>query len=552
MKKFVGIDLGTSNSTVSVVSEDAKNIGEEVRSLPIVQLDENRDFIRDKKNLPSAIYYELDKNLVFTGLYAKEVYKRGNKPLQCIKSIKTRIGGESVIEIPYEVEKNKVEEYTVTECSAIFLKTIKKSTEEQINESIESVVVTVPAAFNTDEREAVLNAMKLAGFKERNILDEPTAVLLYEINKKSNDLFAMKNNEKYLIYDIGGGTLDVTIANINKENVANIDILARSPRRNFGGDDFDKYMAAYVLKHFEAVREKIENRAMEDRHRIIARIIANCEESKIIVNKKIKEANGNLKKLKRAFHRPKNFEIIDEMKVEKVKFDKEKLEEIFRNLIEDEDSDLIIPINECLKEAKLKKEEIDNIILTGGSSDFFIVEEALINFFGERIENKLRYVNDEAAVSKGAAIYNYHLHSGAEGIKLNNMKDKLADDIYIKVKGNFKKIISRSAKADDEGEFYIDIVEENQSDIGIFLYYGLNDNPENYTPIEGKYINLIVPKDKGEKLKVKWSMDKDKIIKFVISELDEELVLKNINTLSELEIKNNKINKLEINKYEEV
>lgn len=552
MDQYIGIDLGTSNSTVSFIeTEVAKKIDviSELKSLPIYQLDDNKQLKTNEIKLPSALYFELNQHnkKVYTGEYGKSVYASGDKPMQSIKSIKTRIGGEAVVEVPYENNPSMEEKYDITDCSAILLKTIKESTEEQLNSSIKNVVVTVPAAFNNDEREAVKNAILLAGFEQFDILDEPTAVLLYEINRKANDLFSERNDENYLIYDIGGGTLDVTIAKISKTHKIDINILARSPRRNFGGDDFDKFIAAYLLENFERTKYPIEKRTEEEQMMIIARLVSKGEEIKIELNKKVKEGLVNPKKMKKAKIYA-DFELIKDLRIVKVKVDKDVLDNLFYGLVHEEEGDLIMPINESLKLANLTKNDIGKIILTGGSSDFYIVEEAIKNFFNKNIN--ITYVQEETAVSKGAAIYNYHTSGGESGIPLN-VEDRMDDDIYLKEGDEFRKVISKSDSLKRAGSFDIEIIEENQSEIGLFLYYGIGEDVESYIPIEGKFISLIMPMEVGEKIKVNWELDRNKIMKFYITELGEELVLKNLNSYSLEDIKNNKINDLIINSDDE-
>lgn len=552
MDQYIGIDLGTSNSTVSFIeTEVAKKIDviSELKSLPIYQLDDNKQLKTNEIKLPSALYFELNQHSkkVYTGEYGKSVYASGDKPMQSIKSIKTRIGGEAVVEVPYENNPSMEEKYDITDCSAILLKTIKESTEEQLNSSIKNVVVTVPAAFNNDEREAVKNAILLAGFEQFDILDEPTAVLLYEINRKANDLFSERNDENYLIYDIGGGTLDVTIAKISKTHKIDINILARSPRRNFGGDDFDKFIAAYLLENFERTKYPIEKRTEEEQMMIIARLVSKGEEIKIELNKKVKEGLVNPKKMKKAKIYA-DFELIKDLRIVKVKVDKDILDNLFYGLVHEEEGDLIMPINESLKLANLTKNDIGKIILTGGSSDFYIVEEAIKNFFNKNIN--ITYVQEETAVSKGAAIYNYHTSGGESGIPLN-VEDRMDDDIYLKEGDEFRKVISKSDSLKRAGSFDIEIIEENQSEIGLFLYYGIGEDVESYIPIEGKFISLIMPMEVGEKIKVNWELDRNKIMKFYITELGEELVLKNLNSYSLEDIKNNKINDLIINSDDE-
>ena len=552
MGQYIGIDLGTSNSTVSFIDSDISRsieVVNELKSLPIYQLDENKQLKTNEIKLASALYFELSQHSkkVYTGEYAKSVYASGDKPMQSIKSIKTRIGGEAVVEVPYEYNVAIQENYDITDCSAILLKTIKESTQEQLCREIKDIVVTVPAAFNNDEREAVKNAILLSGFEKFDILDEPTAVLLYEINKRANDLFSSGNNENYLIYDIGGGTLDVTIAKISKTHKVDINILARSPRRNFGGDDFDKFIAAYLLENFEKTKHPIEKRTEEEQMMIIARLASKGEELKIELNKKIKEGLVNPKKMKKAKIYA-DFELIKDLRVVKVKIDKEILDNLFYKLVNEESADLIMPIKESLELASLDKTSIDKIILTGGSSDFYIVEEAVRNFFGKNIS--INYVQEETAVSKGAAIYNYHSNGGDSGIPLS-VEDRMDDDIYLKEGDNFRKVISKSDSMRRKGEFYIEIMEENQSDVGLFLYYGMGDSIESYIPIEGKFISLVMPMEVGEKIKVNWKLDRNKIMKFSITELGEELVLKNLNSCGLEEIRNSKINDLIINSCED-
>lgn len=551
MAIYCGIDLGTTNSTVSVIQVDGYTFEEPIdilKTIPIYQLDKHKNVMKDKISLPSSIYFDLDNNNIYTGVYAKDVYGSGNKPMQTIRSVKTRMGGESLVEIPY-TKSDKSIYFNMVQCSALFLKTIKKSIELQFeNEEVKGAVVTVPAAFNIDERQATRNAMLLAGFEEVYILDEPTAALLYYANdsyNKPGGLEVSENEEVYrMVYDIGGGTTDVSIARMMLDEEDNLDlkIVGRSPRMDLGGDDFDQYLASYFLSRFEQGEEDIHDLSVPDQNRMISRIVYNAEREKISINEKIKENLGNERKLKRLKNYV-SFEVINGKYLVDVELNKEKLNNIFYDLVSTSEAKVLKAVKDALRDAELRKEDISEVILTGGMSNFYIVEEALRNYFGENTRFVL--IDTESAVSKGAVIYHYQ-QENESGIKLK-VEDKLSDDIFIKDGNEFYILIPRTAKPGDCGSFEYEIKEDNLCNIDIFLYYGRGNNPENYTPISGKFAELKNPKSKGDKLKVNWELDEDKIIKIFIEELGEKIEINSSNDYDENKIKNDIIQNLCIN-----
>ena len=224
---YVGIDLGTTNSTVSVIQTEERRLRtpiEHLRSIPILQYDKDFNLTRDRYTLPSYFYCKIDSDSkkVYTGEWAKNIYAAGNQPMNTFTGIKTRMGGESMIEIPGETEEDGIQ-LDMAQCSALLLKTMKKSVEEQFSQQIDHLVVTVPAAFNSDERQATRDAIEMAGFTNFHILDEPAATLLYFINNGDGCLMqnSVELNGKYvMIYDIGGGTLDICIAKLEEDEAS--------------------------------------------------------------------------------------------------------------------------------------------------------------------------------------------------------------------------------------------------------------------------------------------------------------------------------------------
>ncbi|MFI3211257.1 MAG: Hsp70 family protein [Peptostreptococcaceae bacterium] len=547
---YCGIDLGTTNSTVSIILDDG--FGDDpielVQTLPIYQLDEMKNILKDKISLPSSIYFDLDNENVYTGVYAKNEYGRGNKPMQTIRSVKTRIGGESLVEIPHEKDKSKKEYFDMIECSAILLKTIKKSVELQYpDEDILGAVVTVPAAFNIDERQATRNAMLLAGFDEIHILDEPTAALLYYVNDYKNkaDGNDLDSKDSYkLVYDIGGGTTDVSIAKMNLDDDDNLDlkIVGRSPRMDFGGDDFDQYLASYLLSRFEQGEPDIHLMSEEDQNRMIARMVFNAEKEKIVINEKIKKVLGNESRLKRLkIH--SSFEVINGKYIHNIELNKDTINSIYDDLISSEEAKVLQAIKSALADANLDKSVIGEIILTGGMSNFYVVEETLRKYFGDSVRFIL--IDTESSVSKGAVIHHYQQEYD-EGIKLR-LEDKLSDDIFIKQGRDFKLIIPRSVVPGTCGEYEYEIMDDSLVKIEVFLYYGRGENPEHYTPIEGKFAYLDSPKKKGDKIKINWELNEDKIINIHIEELNQRIEINSSKEYTHEEVRNSKIQKLNLN-----
>ncbi|MDM8535978.1 Hsp70 family protein [Desulfobacterales bacterium HSG17] len=542
---FCGIDLGTTNSTVSIIRMERRSDDpmDHLETRPIHQYDESFHFDKDSIILPSSIYFDLDNSRVYTGKYAKSMYATGDRPMQTIRSVKTRIGGESLVEIPKINSPDNIQYFDMVQCSALLLKTIRQSLKEQFGQDIDETFITVPAAFNTDERQATINAAFLSGFKKIGILDEPTAALLYYINGGEGDLsddFIENDSEYKLVYDIGGGTLDVSIAKISEDDEGDVevDIVARSPRMDLGGDDFDQYIAAYFLSEFEKPRKSIEKRSKEEQSKIIARIVSQAENYKIELNKAIKQKLGESKKLEK-IKKYVNFEIVNNMYIQEIVLTKEIVDQILSGLI---NGKILDPVERSLKSAKLNKSKISEVLITGGMSNFYSVEEALRNFFGSGI--RLIPIDSVTAVSKGAAIHHYTKYND-KLIKIK-LKDIMSDDIFIKIGDEFEIFIPKTTKPDTEGTFTY-TVPEALADLAVFLYSGTGSKPENFVPLSGKFIPLYRRYLEREEITIHWKLNKNKIISIEIPELNGHFKVQKNQSYGTKEIENNFIQKLKIN-----
>lgn len=534
---YVGIDLGTTNSTVSVIQTDERRLRnpiEHLRSIPILQYDKDFNLTREQYTLPSYFYckFDGDSKKVYTGEWAKNIYATGNQPMNTFTGIKTRMGGESMVTIPGKTEEDALQ-LDMTQCSALLLKTMKKSIEEQFDQEIDHLVVTVPAAFNTDERQATRDAIEMAGFENFHILDEPAATLLYFINNGDGCLMENSvdlNGKHIMIYDIGGGTLDICIAKLEEDETSyeyesmKVSIASRSKRENLGGNDFDQYLGAYFLSEFENRTAKISTRPVADQNKIIARVVSQAEKYKIDLNNKLKEHLDNPRRLSRIVMTPE-FEVIDGQFVQGINLDKATLEEVYAGILQDSDRQNILrPVKESIKAAEnLRKEDISLIILTGGMSNFYAVESTLREYFGD--DTQIITVDTTTSVSKGAAIDAYNYSPDNIHLKKMQLEDRLAEDIFLRTPNGFEKLISKSdISSKKKGDFTYTIPEENMSRIPIFLFYGQDPNfPEDFAQIAGKMVELPRRYEVGEEIKLSWSIDQNGVI--TVASLGEEIKL---------------------------
>jgi len=557
---YVGIDLGTTNSTVSVIQTEDRRLRnpiDHLSSIPILQYDKDFNLTRDKYTLPSYFYCKNDgaAKKVYTGEWAKNIYATGNQPMNTFTGIKTRMGGESMITISGKSEDDELQ-LDMTQCSALLLKTMKQSIKEQFDQEIDHLVVTVPAAFNTDERQATRDAIEMAGFTNFHILDEPAATLLYFINNGDGCLMQNSvdlNNKYIMIYDIGGGTLDICIAKLEEDDTSyeyenmKVSIASRSKRENLGGNDFDQYLGAYFLSEFENRTVKISTRPVDDQNKIIARVVSQAEKYKIDLNNKLKEHIDNPRKLSRIVMTPE-FEVIDGQFVQGINLDKATLEEVYAGIITDSDRQNILrPVKESIKSAEnLSKEDISLIILTGGMSNFYAVEATLKEYFGDEIP--MITVDTATSVSKGAAIDAYNYSPDNIHLKKMSLEDRLAEDIFLRTNTGFQKLISKNEiSTKKKGQFTYTIQQENMTNLPIFLFYGQDTNfTEDFTQIAGKMVPLSRRFEVGEQVTLEWSIDQNGVITISLDELGEEIKL-NHGVNQELLAKKKIIDEIQIN-----
>jgi molecular chaperone DnaK len=370
-KKIIGIDLGTTNSVVAVLE------GANPTVIP------NAEGLR---TTPSIVAYTASREIIVGQLAKRQSVVN---PENTFSSVKRFIGckfdeiqGETNL-IPYKVfnDNGKIKihcpnlgkDFSPEEISASVLKKLVTDASKYLKENVTQGIVTVPAYFNDSQRLATKDAGTIAGLEVLRILNEPTAAALaYGLDKKTNEMV--------LIFDLGGGTFDVSILEVGDEV---FEVLATSGDTHLGGDDFDKAIFEYILKEFE----KAEGINLIPDKQALQRILEASEKAKIELSM-LKTTRINIPFITIDGQVPKHIDMA---------FDRSKFEALSKDLL----SRCTTPVELALKDAKLTKADIDEVILVGGSTRIPAVRNLLSDLIGKSLNET---VNPDEVVALGAAV----------------------------------------------------------------------------------------------------------------------------------------------------
>ncbi|MFZ1378211.1 MAG: molecular chaperone DnaK, partial [Saprospiraceae bacterium] len=388
MGKIIGIDLGTTNSCVSVM---------EGNEAVVIANDEGR------RTTPSVVAF-LDNGERKVGDPAKR--QAITNPKKTIASIKRFMGARfdevtsEVSRMAYKVVKGDNNTcrvdidgrlYTAQEISAITLQKMKKTAEDFLGHEVTEAVITVPAYFNDSQRQATIEAGEIAGLKVRRIINEPTAAALaYGMDKKTKDM-------TIAVYDLGGGTFDVSILELG-DGV--FEVKSTNGDTHLGGDDFDQVIIDFLADHFKSQ----ENIDLRKDPMALQRLKEAGEKAKIELSSSA-ETEINLPYITAVDGVPKHLV---------VKLSRSKFEQLADQLVQR----TLKPCMEALKDAGLQKSDIDEVILVGGSTRIPKIQQVVEEFFGKK-PNK--GVNPDEVVAIGAAIQG--------GVLTGEVKDVLLLDV---------------------------------------------------------------------------------------------------------------------------
>ena len=388
MSKIIGIDLGTTNSCVSVME------GNEPVVIPNSE---------GKRTTPSIVAF-VEGGERKVGDPAKR--QAVTNPTKTVYSIKRFMGNKfsesskEATRVPYKVVKGDNDTprvdidgrlYTPQEISAMVLQKMKKTAEDYLGQDVSEAVVTVPAYFNDAQRQATKEAGEIAGLKVSRIINEPTAAALAYGLDKSND------DKKIVVFDFGGGTHDVSILELG-DGV--FEVLATDGDTHLGGDDVDEKIINWLAEEFKAE----ENMDLRKDPMALQRLKEAAEKAKIELSSS-PTTEINLPYVTATASGPKHLV----RSLSKAKFEQ---------LIDDLVKRTIKPCQTALKNADLSTSDIDEIILVGGSTRIPAIQEAVEKFFGK---SPSKGVNPDEVVSLGAAIQG--------GVLTGDVKDVLLLDV---------------------------------------------------------------------------------------------------------------------------
>ena len=393
MAKMIGIDLGTTNSCVSVMDGKTPKVVENSEG---------------DRTTPSYVAYT-DGDILVGQPAKRQAVTNPTDTLYAVKRLIGRKFNEDAVKkdqdiVPYKIVKAEngdawVEARGKTiappEVSAKILQKMKKTAEDFLGSEVSEAVITVPAYFNDDQRKATKDAGKIAGLDVKRIINEPTAAALaYGLDKQ-------KNEQKIAVYDLGGGTFDVSVIEIsNLDGEQSFDVLSTNGDTFLGGEDFDLRLIDYLAEEFK----KEQGVDLKNDPMAIQRLKEAAEKAKIELSSST-QTDINLPYVTADASGPKHLNM---------KLSRAKLESLVEDLI----IKTIEPCKQALKDAGLNPNDINEVILVGGQTRMPKVQESVKNFFGKEPKKE---VNPDEAVAMGAAIQ--------AGVLGGDVKDVLLLDV---------------------------------------------------------------------------------------------------------------------------
>ena len=511
MSKMIGIDLGTTNSCVSVMDGDKPKVIENSEG---------------DRTTPSVVAYT-DEDILVGQSAKRQAVTNPQDTLYAIKRLIGRKFDEEAVKkdqdiVPYKITKAdngdawveaKGKNIAPPEVSAKILQKMKKTAEDYLGAEVKEAVITVPAYFNDDQRKATKDAGAIAGLDVKRIINEPTAAALaYGLDKQQNE-------QKIAVYDLGGGTFDVSIIEIsNVDGEQSFDVLSTNGDTFLGGEDFDLRLIDFLADEFK----KDQGMDLRNDPMAIQRLKEAAEKAKIELSSS-NQTDINLPYVTADASGPKHLN---------VKLTRAKLESLVEDLI----NKTITPCEKALKDAGLSSSDINEIILVGGQTRMPKVQAVVKSFFNKEPKKE---VNLDEAVAMGAAIQ--------AGVLGGDVKDVLLLDVTpltlgIETMGGVRTpLIEKNSTIPTKKSQIFSTAEDNQPAVTIHVLQGEREMASGNKSLGRFDLTDIPPAPRGTpQIEVTFDIDANGILNVAAKDQatgkEQSIVIKGSSGLSEEEI----------------
>ncbi len=512
MGKIIGIDLGTTNSCVAIMEGDKARVIENSEG---------------DRTTPSVVAFTDDGEVLVGQPAKRQAVTNPHNTLFAVKRLIGRKFDEDVVQrdiglMPYKISKAKNGDAWINvngkdlappEISARILQKMKKTVDDYLGEDVKAAVITVPAYFNDSQRQATKDAGRIAGLDVKRIINEPTAAALaYGLDKKRGD-------HKIAVYDLGGGTFDISIIEIAEiDGEHQFEVLSTNGDTFLGGEDFDRRLIDYLAEQFK------KDQGMDLRGDPLAmqRLKEGAEKAKIELSSSA-QSEVNLPYITADQTGPKHLN----MKITRAKLE---------SMVEDLVARTIEPCKIALKDAGLAAKDIDDVLLVGGQIRMPLVQETVKNFFGKEPR---RDVNPDEAVAVGAAIQG--------GVLGGDVKDVLLLDVtplslgIETLGGVMTKLIDKNTTIPTKATQVFSTADDNQTAVTVHVLQGEREMAKDNKSLGRFDLTDIPPAPRGvPQIEVSFDIDANGIMhvsaKDKATGKENKIIIKSSSGLSDDEI----------------